>query len=57
MVVQTNEAMAAWSRARFRIPVHVIPNPVQLSPRGLVEEEGGINQLVAIGRLPIGKRL
>lgn len=54
MVVQT-EAIAAWSRARFRIPVHVIPNPVQLSPRGTSREEGGINQLVAIGRLTYQK--
>lgn len=55
-VVQT-EQIADWFRTRFRIPVHVLPNPVQLDtgsdphnspgPRG----EGRDRILVSVGRL------
>ena len=31
LVVQT-EDIATWARRRFRIPIHIIPNPVKLQP-------------------------
>ena len=51
LVVQT-DAIAEWSRARFAIPVHVVPNPVRLAswveaPR----TERTTKQIVAAGRL------
>jgi GalNAc-alpha-(1->4)-GalNAc-alpha-(1->3)-diNAcBac-PP-undecaprenol alpha-1,4-N-acetyl-D-galactosaminyltransferase len=49
MVVQT-EAIASWARARFRIPIHVIPNPVQIGPSG-TRYRSDVHQLVALGRL------
>ena len=44
MVVQT-EAIAAWARARFRIPVHVIPNPVQLAPSGHLRKSAAMSSV------------
>jgi len=50
MVVQT-EDIAAWAEARFRIPIHVIPNPVQLGPEGPRRNEGNVRSLIGLGRL------
>jgi len=50
MVVQT-EAIAAWAKARFRTPVHVIPNPVRLAPNGDHREPRNVQRLVCLGRL------
>lgn len=50
MVVQT-EAIAAWAEARFRIPVHVIPNPVLLGPSGVRRKQGDVHWLISLGRL------
>jgi glycosyltransferase involved in cell wall biosynthesis len=51
IVVQT-EAIAAWARRRFRVPVHVLPNPVRLDA-AVCRQEGqdGEKRLVAVGRL------
>ena len=49
MVVQT-EVIASWARARFRIPTHVIPNPVQIGPYR-ARDQNDIHQLVSLGRL------
>lgn len=49
MVVQTEE-IASWARARFRIPTHVIPNPVQFGPCG-ARDRTDVHQLVSLGRL------
>jgi glycosyltransferase involved in cell wall biosynthesis len=51
LVVQT-DAIAEWSRRRFRLPVHVLPNPVRLAswiarPRAEREQK----EIVAAGRL------
>ena len=51
IVVQT-DAIAAWGRGHFRVPVHVLPNPVRREAqphRGAVQE--GEKRLVAVGRL------
>jgi GalNAc-alpha-(1->4)-GalNAc-alpha-(1->3)-diNAcBac-PP-undecaprenol alpha-1,4-N-acetyl-D-galactosaminyltransferase len=51
LVVQT-AAIAEWSRARFAIPVHVVPNPVRLASWVEVPRtERATKQIVAAGRL------
>jgi GalNAc-alpha-(1->4)-GalNAc-alpha-(1->3)-diNAcBac-PP-undecaprenol alpha-1,4-N-acetyl-D-galactosaminyltransferase len=54
VVVQT-EDIASWMRARFRVPVHIVPNPVRLpdsnSPRGAKGEP----LLIGVGRLTAQK--
>ena len=51
LVVQT-EVMAAWARARFRLPVHVLPNPVRLpSWQATAQDHAGATTIVAAGRL------
>lgn len=55
MVVQTS-AIAAWAEARFRIPIHVIPNPVMLEP-GRHREDGDAHEIISLGRLTHQKGL
>jgi glycosyltransferase involved in cell wall biosynthesis len=50
MVVQT-DAIASWGKARFRIPVHVIPNPVRLGEGTARREDGDVQWLTSLGRL------
>jgi glycosyltransferase involved in cell wall biosynthesis len=50
MVVQT-DAIAAWAKARFRNPVHVIPNPVRLGAGDARPEDGDVQWLISLGRL------
>jgi glycosyltransferase involved in cell wall biosynthesis len=54
-IVMQTEALAAWARARFKVPVHVIPNPVPINeaPRRREEdlENHAARLVVAIGRL------
>jgi glycosyltransferase involved in cell wall biosynthesis len=50
MIVQTNE-IACWARARFRLPVHVLPNPVQNSPIERITKRDDGQVIVAAGRL------
>jgi len=50
MVLQT-DAIASWVRARFRIPVHVIPNPVRLGAGDARRENGDVQWLMSLGRL------
>ena len=50
LVVQT-DAIAAWGRAHFRIPVHVIPNPVRLGAGDARREDGEVQWLASLGRL------
>jgi GalNAc-alpha-(1->4)-GalNAc-alpha-(1->3)-diNAcBac-PP-undecaprenol alpha-1,4-N-acetyl-D-galactosaminyltransferase len=50
MIVQTNE-IACWARARFRLPIHVLPNPVKSLQvqQGTQDDESRL--IVAAGRL------
>jgi GalNAc-alpha-(1->4)-GalNAc-alpha-(1->3)-diNAcBac-PP-undecaprenol alpha-1,4-N-acetyl-D-galactosaminyltransferase len=50
IVVQT-DSIAAWAKARFRVPVHVIPNPVRLDAGEARREEGDVRWLISLGRL------
>lgn len=50
MVVQT-DAIASWGRARFRIPIHVIPNPVRLGAGDTRREDGDVQWVTSLGRL------
>lgn len=50
IVVQT-DAIAAWMTARFRGPVHIIPNPVALDPGATRREQGEFHEIVSLGRL------
>jgi glycosyltransferase involved in cell wall biosynthesis len=51
LVVQT-EAIAEWARARFRAPVHVLPNPVRLASWTAAPPlERDKKQILAAGRL------
>jgi glycosyltransferase involved in cell wall biosynthesis len=50
MVVQT-KAIASWAQARFRVPVHVIPNPVCLGTGEARREQGDVQGLISLGRL------
>ena len=50
LVVQT-DAIASWVRARFRIPVHVIPNPVRLGAGDAPRADGDVQSIVSLGRL------
>ena len=50
IVVQT-EAIASWARARFNIPVHVIPNPVRLDAGEARREQRDVQWLISLGRL------
>ena len=51
VVVQT-ETIAKWAKQRFRVPVHVLPNPVRLSAQPEVREDSqAAKRVVAVGRL------
>jgi glycosyltransferase involved in cell wall biosynthesis len=50
MVVQTEE-IAAWAAACFRIPVHIIPNPVVLGQDRGNGKLGDTHLIVSLGRL------
>lgn len=50
IVVQT-DSIAAWARARFHVPVHIIPNPVRLDSSEARREQGDVQWLVSLGRL------
>jgi glycosyltransferase involved in cell wall biosynthesis len=50
LVLQT-EAIAKWAKQHFKIPVHVLPNPVCLSAQPEVRCSHSAKRLVAIGRL------
>ena len=51
IVVQT-DAIAAWAKAHFRVPVHVLPNPVRLTSWWMpVEGHAEAAEIVAAGRL------
>ena len=50
IVVQT-EPIASWARARFNIPVHVIPNPVRLDAGEARREQRDVRWLISLGRL------
>jgi glycosyltransferase involved in cell wall biosynthesis len=50
LVVQT-EDIAEWARQRYRIPIHIIPNPIQLRPRRPLRKDGDVRFLVSLGRL------
>jgi GalNAc-alpha-(1->4)-GalNAc-alpha-(1->3)-diNAcBac-PP-undecaprenol alpha-1,4-N-acetyl-D-galactosaminyltransferase len=50
IVLQT-DAIASWARARFRTPIHVIPNPVCLGPGNTRRKDGDVQWLISLGRL------
>jgi GalNAc-alpha-(1->4)-GalNAc-alpha-(1->3)-diNAcBac-PP-undecaprenol alpha-1,4-N-acetyl-D-galactosaminyltransferase len=50
IVVQT-DSIASWAKARFHIPVHIIPNPVHLDACEGRREQGNLHWLVSLGRL------
>ena len=50
IVVQT-DSIASWARARFHVPVHVIPNPVRLDSGVAGREQGDVQWLISLGRL------
>jgi glycosyltransferase involved in cell wall biosynthesis len=50
IVVQT-DSIASWARARFSVPVHIIPNPVRLNADEARREQGDVQWLVSLGRL------
>jgi glycosyltransferase involved in cell wall biosynthesis len=50
IVVQT-ESIASWARARFNIPVHVIPNPVGLDAGEVRREQRDVQWVISLGRL------
>jgi len=56
-IVMQTEELAAWARARFRVPVHVIPNPVVVdkvaapSTQAKKRLNSGTCRIVSIGRL------
>jgi glycosyltransferase involved in cell wall biosynthesis len=50
MVVQT-DAIASWGKARFRIPIHVIPNPVRLGDGKARRPDGDVQWITSLGRL------
>jgi glycosyltransferase involved in cell wall biosynthesis len=50
IVVQT-DVIAAWVKTRFRVPVHVIPNPVRLEANQACRSASDVQRLVSLGRL------
>jgi glycosyltransferase involved in cell wall biosynthesis len=56
IVVQT-EAIAEWVEARFRVPVHVIPNPVPRASGAAANPPAGSPAIVSVGRLSRQKGL
>jgi glycosyltransferase involved in cell wall biosynthesis len=50
IVVQT-DTIASWSRSRFRVPVHVIPNPVRLAGGNTRRSGGKVQWITSLGRL------
>jgi glycosyltransferase involved in cell wall biosynthesis len=50
IVVQT-DSIASWARARFSVPVRIIPNPVRLDPGEARREQGDVPWLISLGRL------
>ena len=54
VVVQTN-AIASWMRKRFRVPVHIIPNPVRVADSRSPRRAADRSLLIAVGRLSAQK--
>ena len=50
MVVQT-DAIASWAKARFGVPIHVIPNPVRVGTGDARRGQGNVQWLMSLGRL------
>jgi glycosyltransferase involved in cell wall biosynthesis len=50
IVVQT-DSIASWVKARFHVPVQIIPNPVRLDAGEARRERGDVQWLVSLGRL------
>jgi glycosyltransferase involved in cell wall biosynthesis len=50
IVVQT-DSIASWAKARFSVPVQIIPNPVRLDSSEARREQGDVQWLVSLGRL------
>ena len=50
VVVQT-EDIASWMRKRFRVPVHVVPNPVRMPDSNSPNVAADRPLLIAVGRL------
>ena len=50
VVVQT-EDIASWMRKRFRVPVHIVPNPVRMPPSNSPRSLRIGPLLIAVGRL------
>jgi glycosyltransferase involved in cell wall biosynthesis len=49
-IVVQNDAIASWARARYRVPIYVIPNPIVLADEQRHEPDD-IHQIVSLGRL------
>ena len=56
IVVQT-EGIADWAESRFRVPVHVIPNPVPRAHSAGANAPAGAPLIVSLGRLTSQKGL
>ena len=54
VVVQT-DAIASWMRKRFRVPVHIVPNPVRVADSCSPRRAADRPQLIAVGRLSAQK--
>lgn len=51
-LVLQSDAVADWARSRFRVPVHILPNPIQLERwRASPEMQPRGRRVVAAGRL------
>jgi glycosyltransferase involved in cell wall biosynthesis len=50
LVVQT-ELIARWAKHHFRVPVHLLPNPVCLAAQHKVQDSHTAKRLIAVGRL------
>jgi glycosyltransferase involved in cell wall biosynthesis len=54
LVVQSKD-IASWSKAHFRVPVHLIPNPVMPAADSQPRNEGNDHVLVSMGRFTYQK--
>jgi glycosyltransferase involved in cell wall biosynthesis len=54
VVVQTDD-IASWIRKRFRVPVHVVPNPVRVGTLRSQRKNADRPLLIALGRLAAQK--
>jgi glycosyltransferase involved in cell wall biosynthesis len=54
LVVQSKD-IASWSKTHFRVPVHLIPNPVMPAADSLPRNEGNDHILVSMGRFTYQK--